>query len=206
VSLTSLPAQPRDEGACPGELLFVIRRTKRIAAIAHRFKRFIDLSERALRQGCISPTFGKEHQCEAFIAKAPSPLERNALASSFLPRLMIGDHRLLKLGRPAPACSENIERIAQIVLGHRPVQRHPSAGDFVQRLVIGDHSLLKLCGPAHMLSENIKRKAQIVLGYRPAQRQTFAGSFLQHLAMGHDGLLELRRLALAPTESGKSNA
>jgi hypothetical protein len=35
----SLSAQPRDEGACRRQLSFIKRRTRRIATIAHRFKR-----------------------------------------------------------------------------------------------------------------------------------------------------------------------
>jgi hypothetical protein len=46
---TSLPAQPRDEGACPGKLLFIKGRVWRMATIAHRLECCIDLAERGLR-------------------------------------------------------------------------------------------------------------------------------------------------------------
>jgi hypothetical protein len=56
---TSLPAQPRDEGACLGKLFFVIRRIWHIATIAHRFKRHIDLAERGLSHGGVPPPLGE---------------------------------------------------------------------------------------------------------------------------------------------------
>jgi hypothetical protein len=55
----SLPAKPRDEGACLGKLFFVIRRIWRIATIAHRFKRHIDLAERGLSHGGVPPPLGE---------------------------------------------------------------------------------------------------------------------------------------------------
>jgi hypothetical protein len=59
----SLLAQPRDEGACPGELSFIICRAWRIAAIAHRFKRLIDdLAECGLGHGGVCASLHEEHQ------------------------------------------------------------------------------------------------------------------------------------------------
>src|SRR5215472_17227778 len=84
---TSLPAQPRGEGACSGELSLIIRRTWRIAAIAHRFKRLIDLAERGLGHGGVSAPLGEEHQRDTFIAITHGPLERHALARHFLQRV-----------------------------------------------------------------------------------------------------------------------
>src|ERR1700730_14920290 len=83
---TSLPAQARGEGACPGELAFIIRRVWRIAATRHGFKRSIDLAERGLRQGTVPAPLGEEHQRNAFIAKTPGPLERHTLARPVLER------------------------------------------------------------------------------------------------------------------------
>ena len=56
---TSLPAQPRDDGACPGKVLFVKRRIERMATIAHRLERRIDLAERSVGHGGITTPFGK---------------------------------------------------------------------------------------------------------------------------------------------------
>ena len=82
--LTSPPAQPRDDGACPGELLFINRRVWRIAAIAHGFKRLIDLAERGLSHAGVPPPLGKEHQRDACTANTRRPLKRHALARPFL--------------------------------------------------------------------------------------------------------------------------
>src|SRR5262249_57307212 len=98
-SRTSL-AQPRDDGACPGELLFIKRRTWRIAAIAHGFKRRVDLAECGLSHCGILVPVGEEHQRDAFIAKTPGPLERHTLAGLFFHRLAIGNDSLFELRRP----------------------------------------------------------------------------------------------------------
>jgi hypothetical protein len=81
---TSPPAQPRDDGACPGQLSFVIRGKWRIATIAHRFKRLIDLAERGLSHGGVPTPLGKEHQRDACTANTRRPLKRHALARPFL--------------------------------------------------------------------------------------------------------------------------
>ena len=52
-------AQTRDDSARPGELPFVIGRTRRIPGIAHRFKRHIDLAERGLSHGGVPPPLGE---------------------------------------------------------------------------------------------------------------------------------------------------
>jgi hypothetical protein len=59
---TSPPAQPRDEGACSGELLFIKRCVWRMASIAHRFERGIDLAERGLGHGGVPTPLGNNHQ------------------------------------------------------------------------------------------------------------------------------------------------
>ena len=76
VLLSSPFSQPCDDGPCPGELLFVKRRTWCIAAISHCFGRLIDLAERSPRHGGVLPALGKEHQGETFVAKSPGPVER----------------------------------------------------------------------------------------------------------------------------------
>src|SRR5215813_9320879 len=83
---TSPPAQPCDEGACPGELLFVKRRAWRIATIAHCFDRLIDLAERSRRHGGVLPPLSKEHQSESLVAKSPGPVERVTLRGVFFQR------------------------------------------------------------------------------------------------------------------------
>jgi hypothetical protein len=50
------------------------RCTWRIAAIAHRFERCVDLAERGLSHAGVPPPLGKEHQRDAFVAKTPGPL------------------------------------------------------------------------------------------------------------------------------------
>ena len=157
---TSLPAQPRDEGACPRELSFIIGRSWRIAAIAHRFKRRIDLAECGLSHGCVPPPLGEEHQRNAFIPKTHGPIERHALAGPFLQRLAIGDDCLFELCRPALASPQRLKHVAQIVLGHGPLERHALARPFLQRLAIGDDRIFELRRPALAPSEAPKRKAQ----------------------------------------------
>src|SRR5262249_28791491 len=105
---TSSPAQPRDECACPGELFFIKRRTLRIAAIAHRFKRRIDLAECGFGHAGVSPPFGKDHQRDAFIAKRHGPLERRPFAGEFLQRFAIGSNGLFELRRPALALPKEV--------------------------------------------------------------------------------------------------
>jgi len=114
---TSLPAQPRDEGACLGELLFIVRRVWRIAAIARRFKRHIELVERSLSHGGVIPPRGKEHQRDAFVAQTRGPVEWHALPGLFLQRLAIGGDSLFQLRGPALSSGTSSD------LAHR--QPHP---------------------------------------------------------------------------------
>ena len=206
VLLTSLPAQPRDDGTCPGELLFIIRRTWRIADIAYGFRRHIDLAERGLSHAGVPPPLGKEHQRDAFIAKTPGPPERHTLARPFLQRLAIGSDSLFKLRRPALASPKSGKRITQIVLGPGPFERHTLAGLFLQYLAIGGDSLFEFRRPTLPAPKVKKRVAQIVLRRGPLARLALAGPFLQRLTKGGGGLFELRRPALALSEAQKCNA
>src|SRR5262245_5577453 len=151
-SRTSL-AQPRDEGACPGELLFVKRHAWRIATIAHCFDRLIDLAERNRRHGGVLPPLSKEHQGEAFVAKSPGPVERVPLGTVFLQRLAVGADGLFQLCCSALALPEPEERNAQVVLGHGPVARYALARCFLQRLAVGGDGLFQLCCSALALPE-----------------------------------------------------
>src|SRR6516225_5800868 len=153
----SPPAQPRDEGACPGKLPFIRGRVWRIAAIAHCFKRLIDLAERGLGHDCVRPPLGKEHQRNAFIPKTRGPQERHALVGSLLQRLAVGGDSLFKLRRPALASSKSGKRITQIVLCRGPLARLALAGPFLQRLTESGGSLFELRRPALALSEGSKR-------------------------------------------------
>ncbi len=110
----SPPAQPRDDGACPGKLFFIIGRVWRMAAIAHRLECCIDLAERDLGHGCVPPPLGEKHQRNAFIPKTQGPLEWHALARHFLQRLAIGRDRLLQSRRAAFARAERLQRSAEI--------------------------------------------------------------------------------------------
>src|SRR5262245_33584962 len=197
---TSPPAQPRDEGACPGKLLFIKGRNRRIAAIARRFKRRIDLSERDLAHGGVLPPFGKDHQHDTLVAKAQGPIEWHALARVFLQRLAIGDDRLFELRRPALALPEERKRTAQTVLGHGPIEWHALKGTFLQRPAIRRDALFHLGRPALAPAEARKRTAQTVLGHGPIEWHALARVFLQRLAIGDDRLFELRRPALALPE------
>jgi hypothetical protein len=69
----SPPTQPRDKGACPGELLFIIRRLGRMAAIAHRLRCRINLAESGLGYGGVPAPLGKQQQGDALVAKARGP-------------------------------------------------------------------------------------------------------------------------------------
>src|SRR5262249_29785359 len=139
----SPPAQPRDEGACPGQLPFIIRCVWRMAAITHGFKRSIDLVECGLGHGGIPPPLGEEYQRNASIPKTRGPLQRHALARPFLQRLAIGRRRLLQPRRAALALTERLQRSAEIVLRHAPLQRHALAGLFLQRVAISHDGLFE---------------------------------------------------------------
>src|SRR6516225_4127173 len=193
---SSLPAQPRDDGACRGEPCFIIRRVSRITAVADGFKRLIDLAERGLSHAGVPPPLGKEHQRDAFIAKTPGPLERHALPGPFLP-LAIGGDSLFKLYCPVFLLPKAHKRTAQTVLGHCPLERHTLARPFLQRLAIGGDGVFQLRRPVLASSKNGKRTAQIVLGHGPVERHTLARPFLQRLAIGSDSLFKLRRPPLA---------
>src|SRR5262245_55556919 len=127
----SLPAQTRDERACPGEFAFIIRCSWRIAAIAHGFKGSITLTERDLSYSGISRPLGEAHQCKAFIPKTCGPIKRHALERPFLQRLTKGGDRLLQLRRPTVALAERSQRSAEIVLRRGPLQRHALARPFL---------------------------------------------------------------------------
>src|SRR5215475_7264722 len=99
-------AQPRDDGACPEELFFKTRRAWRIAGIAHRFKRGVDLAERGLSHGGISAPSGEDHQCDTLAAKTFGPGERVPLAGHFLQRFAMSGDSLFQLGGPALALPE----------------------------------------------------------------------------------------------------
>src|SRR5262245_30546006 len=105
---TSLPAQPRDDGACFWKLSLESRRKLRIATVAHRFKRRIDLAECGFGHAGVPPPFGNDHQRDAFIAKRHGPLERRPLPGEFLQRLAIGSNGLFKFCRPALALPEGL--------------------------------------------------------------------------------------------------
>src|SRR5262245_45346847 len=107
VLLTSPSAQPRDEIACWGQQLFESRRIWRMASIAHRLERRIDLAQRPLGHAGISPPFSDSHQRRASCAKAGSPVERRILAGSFLERLAMGNDGLFELCRPALPLPKN---------------------------------------------------------------------------------------------------
>src|SRR5262249_47690234 len=62
-------------------------------------------------------------ECNAEIVLGLRPVERHALAGSFLEGVAIGGDRLLQPRRPALALAEGPERSAEIVLGLRPVER-----------------------------------------------------------------------------------
>src|SRR3984893_13008778 len=198
--------QPRDDGACHGELSFIIGGTWRIATIAHRFKRYIDLAECGLSHGGILPPVGEEHKRDAFVAERQRPFERHAFTGPFLQSLVIGNDSLFKLRRPALACSESVKRIAKIVLDHGPIEWHALAGPFLQSLIIGSDSLFNIRRPALACSENVKRSAKIVLDHGPIERHALAGPFLQSLVIGSDSLFNIRRPALACSENVKRRA
>src|SRR5262249_27716506 len=162
--------------ACRGELRFLMRSTARVAAIAHRFKRLIDLAERGLSHGSVPPPLGEEHHCDACIAKTRRPIERRALAGPFLQGLTVGGDGLFKLRSPALARSEGVERIAQIVLGRGPAERRTLAGVFLQRVAIGNDRLFEFCRPALARSESVKRIAQTDLGAGPRERHALAST------------------------------
>jgi len=65
-----------------------------MAAIAHRFKRHIDLAERGLGHGYVPLPLGNEHQCDAFIAESSNPVGRCALPSSLFQRFPKGGEGL----------------------------------------------------------------------------------------------------------------
>src|SRR6516162_2506964 len=121
-SQNSPPALPPDDSACPGELLFKIRRTWRIAAIAHRFKRLFDLAERGLSHGGVPPPLGNKHQRDTVVAKARGPIQGRALAGPFFQRLAIGNNCLFELRRPALAFPEKLQSNTQIILGLGPLE------------------------------------------------------------------------------------
>src|SRR6516162_3073029 len=150
---TSPSAQPRDDSACRGKQLFVMRRVWGMAAIAHRFKRRIDLAECGLGHSGVLAPHGKEHQCDTLVAKADAPLKWHAFAGSFLQRLPIGGDRLFEPFRPALSLPETEKGKAQIVLGHGPVKRPAFARPFLQRLAIGDDSLFEFRRSAFTLPE-----------------------------------------------------
>ena len=77
-------AQPRDDSACPGELLFIIGRTWRIAAIAHRFKRRIDLAECGLGHGGVTAALGTRSR-SSVSRFAVSTLEKNVVPVTLPP-------------------------------------------------------------------------------------------------------------------------
>src|SRR5215510_9026727 len=164
---TSPPAQPRDEGACPGELLFVKRRAWRIATIAHCFDRLIDLAERSRRHGGVLPPLSKEHQSESLVATSPGPLERVTLRGVFFQRFAIRSDGLFQFPGSALALPEPEERDAQVVLGHGPVAREALARSFLQRLAISNDSLFQPCRSALALPEAEQRIAQVALGLSP---------------------------------------
>ena len=85
-----MPAQPHDDGACPGELMFIICGVWRMAATAHRFECRIDLAEGILRHGDVFPPVSKNHQRYTLVAKAAGPVQQHALAGSFCQRLAKG--------------------------------------------------------------------------------------------------------------------
>src|SRR6516165_8026628 len=193
---SSLPAQPRDDGACRGEPCFIIRRVSRITAVADGFKRLIDLAERGLSHAGVPPPLGKEHQRDAFIAKTPGPPERHTLARPFLQRLAIGSDSLFEFRRPTLPAPKGKKRVAQIVLRRGPLARLALAGPFLQRLTESGGSLLELRRSALALFEAHKCNAQTVLGVGPVERRALVGLFFQRLAIGGDGLFQLRRPAL----------
>src|SRR5262249_7843322 len=141
-SRTSL-AQPRDDSACPGELMFIICGVWRMAATAHRFECRIDLAEGILRHGDVFPPVSKNDQRYTLVAKAAGPVKRHALAGPFLQRLVKGDNGLFEVHRPALALPDDLKRGAQVVLGLGPVERHALAGPFLQHLAICNDSLFE---------------------------------------------------------------
>src|SRR5262245_54044210 len=197
----SPPAQPSDEGACPGKLLFVKRRAWRIATIAHCFDRLIDLAERSRRHGGVLPPLSKEHQSESLVAKSPGPVERVTLAGVFFQRFAIRSDGLFQFPGSALALPEPEERNAQVVLDHGPVARDALARSFLQRLAISNDSLFQPCRSALALPEAEQRIAQVALGLSPGGRDSLAGLFLQRLAISNDSLFQPCRSALALPEA-----
>ena len=58
------------------------------------------------------------------------PLQRHALAGSFLERRAIGGDGLLEARGAALALAELLERVAEVALRRSPIQRHALAGSF----------------------------------------------------------------------------
>src|SRR5262249_13912371 len=179
---------------------FIICRVWRMAAIAHRFKRLIDLAECGLGHGSVPPPLGKEHQGDTFSAKTPSPVKRHALAGLFFQRLAKGDNGLFELRRSAFALSKIEKRTTQIALLLGPNERRAVAGPYLQHLAKGDNGLFEFRRPGLSLSERFQRKAQIILGRGPIVRLALARKFLERLAKGDNGLFEFRRPGLSLSE------
>src|SRR6516225_11744081 len=108
LSLTSPPAQPRDEGTCVGEHQFKLGRILCGTAFAHRLNCRINLTDRSLGHSGIPAALRKEHQGYPFIAKARRPVERRPVASPFRQRFAMGYDSRFQLRRPALALPEKV--------------------------------------------------------------------------------------------------
>src|SRR5262245_27703573 len=147
-----------------------------MAAIAHRFKRSIDLAECGLSHGGVPRPLGKAHQREAFIAKSHGPVERHALASVFLQRLAIGDNGLFELRRSALAPSKSGKGNAQTDLGHGPLEWHALAGPFLQSLAEGNDGLFELRRPTLALPPGAQVQRPDGSGCGPRRAERARGS------------------------------
>ena len=136
----------------------------------------------------------------AEIVLGRGPVERHALARSFLQRLAIGGDGLLQPRRAALALPEDLQAQCRDCSGSWPSRAARARGSVPPAPRDRRRPPPPAAPSRSRAPRGSQRNAEIVLGHGPVERHALAGLFLQRRAIGGDRLLEPRRPALALSE------